>query len=124
MANEENFPLQISFRDIPPSPAIEARVRRNAAKLGRFHQRITSCRVVTAAPERQHHKERLYVYGFIESSTGDDVYFNRNSVLDGAFLRLKPGSKVRFVSAPGARGRSPEASTVRIVGKHNLVDIE
>jgi hypothetical protein len=37
------IPLQISFRNMDPSPAIEARIREKAAKLERFHDRIIGC---------------------------------------------------------------------------------
>lgn len=54
------IPLQITFRGLPPSDAIEARIRERARKLERFHDRITSCRVVVEAAHRHHHKGNLY----------------------------------------------------------------
>lgn len=54
------IPLQITFRDLPPSDAIEARVRSETAKLERYFDRITACRVVIEAPHRRHHKGKLY----------------------------------------------------------------
>ncbi|MGB1547306.1 MAG: HPF/RaiA family ribosome-associated protein, partial [Alphaproteobacteria bacterium] len=53
-------PLQISFRNMDPSEAVEANVREKAEKLERFFDRITSCRVVIEAPHRHHHKGKLY----------------------------------------------------------------
>jgi len=50
------IPVQITFRDIPPSPAVEAAIREKAAKLDRYYDRITSCRVMVEAPSRHHHK--------------------------------------------------------------------
>jgi cold shock CspA family protein len=58
-------------------------------------------------------------YGFIETSDGREIYFHRNSVLDNAFDRLTVGSEVRFVEEIGQKG--PQASTVRLVGKHHLL---
>jgi len=49
-------------------------------------------------------------YGFLETRDGREVYFHRNSVLDGAFDRLEVGSTVRFVEEPGEKG--PQATTV------------
>jgi ribosomal subunit interface protein len=40
------IPLQITIRHMPPSPALEARIREEAAKLEQFHPRIVSCQVV------------------------------------------------------------------------------
>jgi ribosomal subunit interface protein len=44
------LPLQITFRHMDPSPAVEARIRELAARLDRFYDSITSCRVVISAP--------------------------------------------------------------------------
>ncbi|QBR70847.1 30S ribosomal protein S30 [Beijerinckiaceae bacterium] len=57
-------------------------------------------------------------YGFIQTADGGEVYFHRNSVLDNAFDHLTIGSEVRFVEEIGEKG--PQASTVRLVGKHHL----
>jgi len=43
-------PLQISFHDMPVSPALEALIREKAAKLEQFHPNVTSCRVVVDKP--------------------------------------------------------------------------
>jgi ribosomal subunit interface protein len=57
-------------------------------------------------------------YGRIESSDGRLVYFHRNSLLDADFDRLAIGTKVIFVEEMGERG--PQASTVRLAGRHRL----
>jgi len=54
-------------------------------------------------------------YGFIESFEGQEIYFNRKSVLNDAFRRLKVGMEVRFREEMGEKG--PQASTVDLVGK-------
>jgi len=54
------LPLQITFRYMEPSAAIEARVRDRADKLERFYDRIMGCRVVVEAPHRHHHQGKLY----------------------------------------------------------------
>jgi ribosomal subunit interface protein len=54
-------------------------------------------------------------YGFIEAEgDGHDVYFHRNSVVDGAFDKITPGTKVRFAEEDGDKG--PQASTVHVSG--------
>jgi cold shock CspA family protein len=57
-------------------------------------------------------------FGFLEAADGHEVYFHRNSVLDGAFSRLAVGTRVAFVEEMGERG--PQASTVKLLGKHSL----
>ncbi len=53
-------------------------------------------------------------YGFIQGFGGREIYFHRNSVLDG-FEKLKIGTEVRFEEEEGEKG--PQASTVKIVRK-------
>ncbi len=59
-------------------------------------------------------------YGRIASADGREVYFHRNSVVDADFDNLTPGAEVRFVEEPGEQG--PQASTVKLIGKHHLHD--
>ena len=54
------LPLQISFRDIPPSAAVEAKIRERADKLERYYDRIMGCRVVVEAPHGRHHQGKLF----------------------------------------------------------------
>jgi ribosomal subunit interface protein len=185
------IPLQLTFRNMSPSPAMEADVREKAEKLEQFCDEIMSCRVVVEAQHKHHHQGNLfhvrvditvpdtelvvsrepdlhrahedayvairdafdaarrelqeYVrhrrgrvkhheppphgrileifpqldYGKIASSDGREVYFHRNSVLDADFDTLQPGTEVRFDEEAGDEG--PQASTVRVIGKHHIV---
>ena len=54
------IPLQLSFRGMEPSAAVELKVRERVAKLERFSDRITSCRVVVESPHRRHHQGKLF----------------------------------------------------------------
>jgi ribosomal subunit interface protein len=54
------LPLQITFRKMPASPAIEANIREKAARLDRFSDHIMACRVIVEAPHRHHHQGKLY----------------------------------------------------------------
>ncbi|OGW35672.1 MAG: 30S ribosomal protein S30 [Nitrospirae bacterium GWD2_57_9] len=173
------LPLQVTFRDIPPSDAIETHITEKAAKMDRFYERIMSCRVVVDQPQRRHHKGKLYgvrvditipgkeiavnrsenedvyvalrdafdaayrileeqrrkergvvktheevpsgrvaklfpesEYGFIRTMDERDVYFHRNSVLNGDFNKLKIGTAVSFREEQGQEG--PQAMRVAI----------
>jgi ribosomal subunit interface protein len=53
-------PLQITFRDIPPSDAVEADIREKAEKLDQFFDRIMTCRVMVESPHTHKHKGQLY----------------------------------------------------------------
>lgn len=179
-------PLQITFRHVDPSYAVEERVRERAGKLDRLNPDIISGRVVIDVPQRRHRKGKIFQiqvditvpgselvvnrepllnhahedvyaaiedafdamerrlveysreiqgevkrdekpgralvnslfreegYGFIVTRDGREIYFHRNSVLDGAFDRLYPGTEVRFSEEEGEKG--PQASTVEIAG--------
>lgn len=185
------LPLQITFRDMDPSAAVETKIREKAAKLDQFFDHIMSCRVTVEAPHRRHHQGNLfhvridvtvpgkelvvsrepaehqahedaYVvirdafnamrrqledysrrlkgnvkahevpphgrvielvpeqdFGRIESADGRDIYFHRNSLVNGDFEKLGVGDEVRFDEELGEHG--PQASSVRLVGKHHIV---
>lgn len=57
-------------------------------------------------------------HGFLETAEGLEIYFHRNSVVNGGFDRLERGSRVTFVESRGEKG--PQASTVKLMGKHGL----
>jgi ribosomal subunit interface protein len=188
------IPLQVSFRNMDPSSAVEADVREKAARLERFHERITSCRVIVEAPHRRHHKGKLYEvriditvpgeeivvqrsgpenqahediyvavrdafnaatrrlqdhvrrmagqvkthavplhghvvrmfpdrdFGFIETIEGEEVYFHRNSVVEGSFDALEVGNEVRLVVVYDESEHGAQASTVKPLGKHHVVE--
>jgi ribosomal subunit interface protein len=54
------LPLQITFRDMEPSDAVEANVREKSAKLDQFSDVIMSCRVMIEAHHQHHHKGNLF----------------------------------------------------------------
>jgi cold shock CspA family protein/ribosome-associated translation inhibitor RaiA len=56
-------------------------------------------------------------FGFLETRDGREVYFHRNSLLDGA-RSVAPGTRVTFFEEMGDKG--PQASTVRVLGKHGM----
>ena len=58
-------------------------------------------------------------FGFLETADGREVYFHRNSVLNEGFARLKIGTRVTFAEEMGEKG--PQASTVKLLGKHGLL---
>ncbi len=57
-------------------------------------------------------------FGFLKSADGQEIYFHRNSVLDDGFAHLDVGKRVTYAEEMGEKG--PQATTVRILGKHGL----
>jgi len=77
-------------------------------------------RVKTHEPPPVARVDRLLAdkgYGFLVTPDERQIYFHRDSVLNGSFRRLRVGTLVSFVEEQGEKG--PQASTVRIVGKHD-----
>lgn len=183
------LPLQITYRNMESSEAVEENIRKWAAKLDRVCGDIMRCDVVVEAPHKHQRKgghfhvrlditvpgselainrepdphhgyTDVYVcirdafqaaerqleqyvcrrkgeikaheavphgrimalfpaedHGTIETADGREIYFHRNSVLEADFDKLAVGMEVRFAEEAGDRG--PQASTVRLVGKHH-----
>ena len=57
-------------------------------------------------------------FGLLKASDGQEIYFHRNSVLGGDYSRLVVGSRVTYAEEMGEKG--PQASTVKLMGKHSL----
>jgi cold shock CspA family protein len=57
-------------------------------------------------------------FGFLETQDGREIYFHKNSILEGGVRQLVPGTRVTFFEEMGEKG--PQASTVRVLGKHGL----
>ncbi|MFL6623044.1 MAG: HPF/RaiA family ribosome-associated protein [Sulfurifustaceae bacterium] len=79
-----NLPLQVVFRNMPRSDAIEARVRERAEKLDRFAADIMSCRVVVEPPHKHHHKGNLYHVRVDIKARGAELVVARESDADHA----------------------------------------
>ena len=54
------IPLQITFRGIPHSDAVETKIREKANKLERFYSHIMSCRVAVESEHHRHHQGNQY----------------------------------------------------------------
>lgn len=81
-------PLKITFRNMPPTPAIEETIREKAAKLESYYDRILGCRVVVEAPHRHHHKGKAYLVRIDLTVPGGELVINRGpSRLNAAKLR-------------------------------------
>jgi ribosomal subunit interface protein len=93
------IPLEISFRNMDPSPAVEARIREKAEKLERFHDRIIGCTVVVEAPHRHQHKGKLYTVRIDISVPGKDVVVDRTKPLNHAHEDVYVAVRDAFAAA-------------------------
>lgn len=72
------IPLQITFRNLEPSDAIEAKIRAKSEKLERFAEDIMSCRVIVEAPHKHHHKGVTYAVKIDITLPGTEIIADRH----------------------------------------------
>lgn len=93
------LPLQIVFRDVARSAALEAVIREKTDKLGQFFDRIMSCRVTVGLIQKHKHQGKLFnirvdltVPGseiVVNRDTAEDVYVAIRDAFDAAKRRLE-----------------------------------
>ena len=94
------IPLQITFRNMPPSEAIEDNIREKLSKLESFYDRIMSCRVIVEAPHRHHRKGNVYEVRIDLTVPGGELVINR--------------SPKRLKAARPSLAESPEAKLIDV----------
>lgn len=82
-----NHPLQITFRHMEVSPAVEARIHEEVAALEHFFNRINSCRVVVEAPHRHHQRGRGFHINIDLRVPGSEIVVNHEPSLHGSLAR-------------------------------------
>lgn len=90
------------------------------AQLRTYSQRIQGKTKTHEVPPHGRVSNLFPDYGFIIDSEGAEIYFHANSVIEGHFDDLEVGAEVRFVAADGESDKGPQATTVRVIGKHHL----
>ena len=78
------LPLQINFHNIPPSDALEAKIREKVQKLAKITDNITACRVTIDAPHKHHHKGSTYQVRIDLSVPGNEIVVSRDPGLNHA----------------------------------------
>lgn len=73
-----NTPLQITFRGIEHSDAIEAHIREKAQKLETFFSPIISCRVVVELPHQHKHQGKAFNVRIDIGVPGREIVINRD----------------------------------------------
>lgn len=78
------LPLQVVFRNMRHSPAIEEVVRKRVEKLEHIADNITSCRVVIDMPHHNHRKGNSYVVRIDMTVPQKEIIASTESSLDPA----------------------------------------
>ncbi len=93
------IPLQVTFRNIPHSEAIETNINEKAKKLDRFFDSIMGCRVAVEETQRRRHQGKLYSVRVditvpgkelaVTREENEDVYVAIRDAFDSAIRRLE-----------------------------------
>lgn len=112
------IPLQVTFRDMEHSDAVEVRIREKAEKLQRYYDRIMGCRVVVEMPQRHKHQGKLHSVRIDLTVPGaelvanhtqhEDVYVAIRDAFDAMSRQLedfarKQRGEVKTHATPGGR---------------------
>jgi len=96
------LPVQISFRGMKPSEAVEARVREEVAKLETFYQGIMRCRVVVELPHKHHKKGDLYHVRIDMTVPGAELVVKREPSLQAGLRQIDSEKQSKSYEAHAA----------------------
>lgn len=71
------IPLQITFRHMEPSEALEAKIRERAEKLDQFADHIMSCRVTVDQEHKHHQQGKLFAIKIDITVPGNEIVVTR-----------------------------------------------
>jgi cold shock CspA family protein/ribosome-associated translation inhibitor RaiA len=78
MEDSMQLPIQITFRNMESSEAIEARVRERTEALEHYFPSIIACRVMIEAGARHHHKGKIYHVRVDLTVPGEEIVVKRD----------------------------------------------
>lgn len=81
-------PLQITFRDVPHSDAMEAHIREKAAKLESFFSPIMACHVKVEQPHKHKHQGKNFCVSLDVRVPGAELVVNHHEHED-AYIALR-----------------------------------
>jgi ribosomal subunit interface protein len=71
-------PVQITFKDIPHSDAVETHIREKVAKLETFYPNIIGCHVTVETPHKHHHQGKMHNVRIDIKVPGNEIVVNRD----------------------------------------------
>ena len=96
------LPVQITFRNMKPSEAVDARVREEVAKLETFHNGIMHCRVMVELPHRHHRSGDLYHVRIEMTVPGAELVVKREASLHASLRQSDTEKQVKSYEAQAA----------------------
>jgi ribosome-associated translation inhibitor RaiA len=83
MQDVMTVPVQITYRDVTPSAALEEVIRERASKLDHVTHGAASCRVVVEAPNKAGQRKKTEVQVRVDLTTdGDEIVVTREPSAD------------------------------------------
>jgi len=92
------MPLQITFRNMERSPAVEADIRRHTAKLERFSDRITRCAIAVEKLHTHHRQGNHYHVRIDLTLPRGELVANRQPDEHGAYTDVYVAIRDAFLS--------------------------
>lgn len=113
------FPIQIGYRNVESSAAMEAWVRKQAEKLATFHERIVRCRVVVGLAHRHlRHGNRFQVKVLLSVPGGQVAVSNLSAPVDPEkFLEAGRKLKKQEIGAPQKELRQAVEDAFHVAGR-------
>jgi ribosomal subunit interface protein len=90
---------QIIWQNLSPSNTIEANIRKHIAKLEKFSDRLSDCRVIIEVPHRHHHQGNIYHVQINLTVPGGELVVNRQPPAQQAHEDLSVAIRDAFESA-------------------------
>jgi len=81
--------LQVTFRDMPRSDAVEAEIRRRAEKLEEFCDRIMSCRVTVETLAAHKHQGKLFAVHVDVKVPGEEIASTRRHEHEDVYVAVR-----------------------------------
>lgn len=93
------FPVQITFRELQHSEAVEADIRRKAEELDKYFDRITHCRVAVEGPGQHHRNGQHYHVTIALGVPGQELVVSRDPIEHAANESMETAVRDAFRSA-------------------------
>ena len=93
------IPLQVTFRGMSPSPAIEALIRVRSQRIERFYDRIIRCHVVVEVPHRSQKKGRPYAVHLDITTPDREILVTREDTSTQPYQALQAAVRNAFDTA-------------------------
>jgi cold shock CspA family protein/ribosome-associated translation inhibitor RaiA len=117
--------VDIIFRDMPRSAAIEARVRKDVAKLEEFYDQILACHVVIESPHSHLHQGNLFHVGIDLTVPDGEIIVNRDPhehhAHEDAYVAIRDAFRAATLKLQDFANRKRGEIKTRLVPPHGII---